>query len=203
MGLDENELLKETNATLKAGIMFNQWMKPVDGKMHQYFHPFEHIQLGPGLDIASRWLISGRENQERFDQGASLSAHLIQHDHCPKTDSTRPYEGVVPYGYHLDATLMSRYLRKKAVEAGVIHIEGTVNDVTVNGSNIQDISTEHGVHRADIFVDSTGFKGLLIEKLKKTTGHRLKTHCLVIKQLQCKWPTMKLSHLRHTLLRRH
>ena len=28
MGLDEAELLKETNATLKAGIMFNNWMKP-------------------------------------------------------------------------------------------------------------------------------------------------------------------------------
>ena len=43
MGLDEDELLKETNATLKTGIMFNNWMKPVDGKVHQYFHPFEHV----------------------------------------------------------------------------------------------------------------------------------------------------------------
>lgn len=46
MGLDEKELLKETNATLKTGILFNNWMKPVDGKMHQYFHPFEHVQIG-------------------------------------------------------------------------------------------------------------------------------------------------------------
>lgn len=167
MGLDEKELLKETNATLKTGIMFNNWMKPVDGKMHQYFHPFEHVQLGPGLDIASRWLISGRKNQERFDQGASISAHLINHDHCPKTVNARPYDGVVPYGYHLDATLMSRYLRNKAVEAGVVHIEGTVSDVNVSDGNIASITTEHGTHTADIFIDSTGFKGLLIEKLKK------------------------------------
>lgn len=167
MGLDENELLKETNATLKTGIMFNNWMKPVDGKMHQYFHPFEHVQIGPGLDIASRWLLSDRKNSERFDQGASLSSHLIQQEHCPKMANARPYEGAVPYGYHLDATLMSRYLRKKAVEAGVIHIEGTVSKVNTAGENITSIVTEHGEHQADIFIDSTGFRGLLIKELKE------------------------------------
>ncbi|NMP30278.1 tryptophan 7-halogenase [Thalassotalea sp. M1531] len=166
MGLDEAELLKETNATLKAGIMFNNWMKPVDGKMHQYFHPFEHVQIGPGLDIASRWLLSGRGEIERFDQGASLSAHLIEKGHSPKMANARPYEGAVPYGYHLDATLMSRYLRKKATEAGVKHIEGTVSQVNVNGENIESIVTEHGVHQADIYLDSTGFRGLLINQVK-------------------------------------
>ncbi|WP_286263212.1 tryptophan halogenase family protein [Thalassotalea atypica] len=167
MGLDEAELLKETNATLKTGIMFNNWMKPVDGKMHQYFHPFEHVQLGPGLDLASRWLLSGREQIERFDQGASLSSYLIQKGHCPKMENARPYEGAVPYGYHLDATLMSRYLRNKAVEAGVIHIEGTVSEVVTDGENIDKIITEHGEHCADIYIDSTGFKGLLINQLKE------------------------------------
>ena len=166
MGLDESELLKETNATLKTGIMFKNWMKPVDGKLHQYFHPFEHVQIGPGLDISSRWLLSERRHIERFDQGASLSAHLIEKLHCPKMANARPYEGAVPYGYHLDATLMSRFLRRKATEAGVVHIEGTVSDITTSDGNIESITTEHGNHSADIFIDSTGFKGLLIEKLK-------------------------------------
>jgi len=166
MGLDEAELLRETNATLKMGIMFNNWMKPVDGKTHQYFHPFEHVQIGPGLDISSRWLLSDRKKYERFDQGASLSAHLIEQGHSPKMNGARPYEGVVPYGYHLDATLMSRFLRKKAIEAGVVHIEGTVTQVNTCQENIVSIETEYGVHQADIFIDSTGFKGLLINQLK-------------------------------------
>ena len=37
MGLDEKELLRETNATLKTGIMFRNWMAPVDGETHEYF----------------------------------------------------------------------------------------------------------------------------------------------------------------------
>ena len=46
MGLDEAEMLAETNATLKTGIMFRNWMKPVAGQMHQYFHPFDHLKIG-------------------------------------------------------------------------------------------------------------------------------------------------------------
>ena len=45
LGLDERELMRETNATLKLGIMFNNWMKPTAKGMHQYFHPFEQQQL--------------------------------------------------------------------------------------------------------------------------------------------------------------
>ncbi|MEW6984018.1 tryptophan halogenase family protein [Colwelliaceae bacterium 6471] len=167
MGLDEQELLKETNATLKTGILFKNWMKPNAGQEHQYFHPFEHVQIGPGLDIASRWLLSARQDLERFDQGVSLSAHLMQHAHSPKAESSRPYDGVVPYGYHIDAVLMSRYLRKKAVEAGVIHIEATVSDVITSGENIVSIVTDQGEYQADVFIDSTGFKGLLIDQLKQ------------------------------------
>ena len=39
--LDERELMRETNATLKLGIRFERWMKPKAGKPHVYFHPFE------------------------------------------------------------------------------------------------------------------------------------------------------------------
>ncbi|PCI61149.1 MAG: tryptophan halogenase [Gammaproteobacteria bacterium] len=167
MGIDEDELLKETNATLKNGILFKNWMKPnKTGEEHQYFHPFEHVQIDSGLDISSRWLLSGREQHERFDQGTSLAAHLIAKGHSPKAANSRAYEGIVPYGYHLDATLMGRYLRRKAIAAGVIHIEGKVNDVVVDNGNIKSLHTEHGEHNADVFIDCSGFKGILINQLK-------------------------------------
>ncbi len=166
MGLDEAELLKETNATLKTGILFKNWMKAKNNQIHQYFHPFEHVQIGAGLDIASRWLLSNRQTHQRFDQGVSISSYLMANNHSPKAKNSRPYEGVVPYGYHLDATLMGRYLRRKAVEAGVIHIEGMVKEVLTEHDNIHCVVTEHGKHHADIFIDCTGFKGLLINKLK-------------------------------------
>jgi tryptophan halogenase len=62
---------------------------------------------------------------------------------------------------------MSRFLRDKAIAAGVIHVEATVDQVDVKEGNIAAIHTEKGIFYADIFIDSTGFKGLLIEKLRQ------------------------------------
>ncbi|NVJ98010.1 MAG: tryptophan 7-halogenase [Alphaproteobacteria bacterium] len=167
MGLDEAELMRETNATFKTGIMFRNWMKPVAGETHEYFHPFEHQRLGRVLDISSLWFLSDRPTRERYDEGVCLSAELIKHGHGPKGANSPAYQGVVPYGYHIDAMLLARYLRKKAVEAGVKHVEATIADATVEGENITAVHTTEGESfTADFFVDCTGFRGLLIDKVR-------------------------------------
>ncbi|WP_417458887.1 tryptophan halogenase family protein [Kordiimonas sp.] len=166
MGLDENELLRATNGTLKTGIMFRDWMKPRDGKTHEYFHPFEQVRLGRGLDLSSAWMVTGRDGAERYDEGVSLSAALIKKGHGPKGPNSAPYQGAVPYGYHIDATLLARFLRGKAVDAGVRHVEATVTDVRVEGENIVAVQAGDAEYCGDMFIDCTGFRGLLIEKLK-------------------------------------
>ncbi len=166
MGLDESELLRETNGSLKLGILFRNWKKPVNGQTHEYFHPFEQQRMGKGMDLSTLWHLSGRSAQERYDEGVSLSAELIAHRHAPKTSSSRPYQGVVPYGYHIDATLLARFLRRKAVREGVEHIEATVSSATTEGDMIRSVETDKGSFSADFFIDCTGFRGLLIDQLK-------------------------------------
>ncbi|GHF13776.1 tryptophan halogenase [Kordiimonas sediminis] len=167
MGLDEHELLRETNATLKTGIMFKNWMKPnPDGSQHAYFHPFE-AQTSPAvLDISSLWMLSGRAGQERYDEGVCLSAGLAAQNLAPKSAQSRQYEGLVPYGYHIDAVLLARYLRRKAIEAGVTHIEATIDAVETEGEMIKAVTANDRRFDGDIFVDCTGFRSLLIGKLK-------------------------------------
>ncbi len=166
LGINEQELLRETNATLKTGILFRNWRKPVSGATHEYFHPFEHQVSGETLDISSAWMLSKRFEQERFDEGVCLSAEMIRNGKGPKTATSKQYQGIVPYGYHIDATLMARFLRRKAVEAGVTHIEATISDVTVEDGNIESVQAGERVYEADFFIDCTGFRGMLIEKLK-------------------------------------
>ena len=166
MGLDEKELMAETNATFKTGIMFRNWMQPVAGETHEYFHPFEHQRQGKVIDISSAWFLNKRYQQERYDQGVCLSSHLIARGHCPKSLRSPAYQGVVPYGYHLDATLLARFLRRKAVEAGVEHVAATVSDVLVSDGKINAVVANEKTYAADFFIDCTGFRGLLIEKLK-------------------------------------
>ncbi|MBN8432349.1 tryptophan 7-halogenase [Microbulbifer salipaludis] len=166
MGLDEAELMAETNATIKSGIMFRNWKKPIAGQTHEYFHPFDQQQPGGSVDISSAWFVGGRKSQERYDEGVSVNSHLIKWGHCPKGASSSNYQGAVPYGYHLDATLLARFLRRKAVEQGVRHIEATVTDVEVAAGKILSVQTDQGAFAGDFFLDCTGFRGLLLEKLQ-------------------------------------
>ncbi len=175
MGLDEQEMLREVHGALKLGILFRNWMKPVDGKTHEYFHPFEHQRLGAGLDINSLWFAAGRQHSERYDEGASLSAALMAAAHAPKGPGSRPYQGVVPYGYHIDATLMARFLRRKAVEAGVEHIEATVEQVRVANGEIAAVETTAGEFTSDFFIDCTGFRGMLIDALREDNWESFET----------------------------
>jgi tryptophan halogenase len=167
MGLDEKELLRETNATLKTGIMFRNWMKPnTDGSMHEYFHSFEQQNIARTIDISSAWVVDKRFEKERYDEAVSVSAHLIKKGLSPKNANSRPYEGVVPYGYHLDAIKMANFMAKKGAQAGIKHVKSMVKDIDVEGENITAVHTEQGSFTADLFVDCTGFKGFLINKVK-------------------------------------
>ncbi|GAB3018203.1 tryptophan halogenase family protein [Bowmanella dokdonensis] len=165
MGLDERELMQEANGTLKSGILFRNWMKPVNGRTHEYFHPFEANLSGSQLDISSSWFASGTPGS--YDEAVCTSVHLIRDGLCAKGKNSRAYDGVVPYGYHLDATLMARFLRRKAVQSGVEHIEATVSEVETQGDHIQAVVTDKGRIDGDIFVDCTGFRGLLMEALQQ------------------------------------
>ena len=167
LGIDEKDLIKETNATLKTGIMFRDWMQPSNGKTHEYFHSFEQQQLGNIVDISTAWMQNKRFEFERYDEGVSLSAQLIKENHSPKSKNSGNYQGVVPYGYHLDAVLLGRYLRTKAVEQGVEHISATVNKVNCDENGISSIETDQGNFSSDFYIDCTGFKSVLMSQLKE------------------------------------
>ncbi|MCG9696003.1 tryptophan halogenase family protein [Shewanella sp. Isolate11] len=166
MGIDEAELLRETNATLKTGILFNNWMKPVNGETHSYFHPFEQQKPCGPVDNASAWIMQNQRIPSDFAQQTCLSFNLMRDNLSPKQLNSAQYQGAVPYGYHLDAVLMARFLRKKAIAAGVEHIVANVTDADVENQQITQVITDNGHFSSDIFIDCTGFKGLLIDKLK-------------------------------------
>ena len=61
---------------------------------------------------------------------------------------------------------MGEFLKGKATQRGVTRIQDTITDVKINRSgDISHVKTEnHGKIKADLFVDCSGFKGLLIRE---------------------------------------
>jgi tryptophan 7-halogenase len=164
LGIDENDLIRKTQATFKLGIEFKDWTQPG----HSYIHPF-----GPtgfqrnGVDFTAYWL-----RCREAGVAPPLEAHSITAVAARQIRFMRPVDLAnsplhhITYALHLDASLLAAYLRMYAEAHGVMRTEGKVRNVALrpNDGFIESITLESGERiEADLYIDCTGFRGLLIE----------------------------------------
>ena len=162
--LNEPEFMRETRSTLKLGIEFVNWGK----KGHGYFHPFG--TFGPGATLADfpqSWLtLKARGLQgELTDWSICAQAARRGRASVRDPDPRSPYNGLHT-AFHFDAGLYAFYLRKLCEARGVERIEGKIVEVQqrpddgfVSGVKLAD----ERVLKANLFIDCTGFRAVLIE----------------------------------------
>jgi 2-polyprenyl-6-methoxyphenol hydroxylase-like FAD-dependent oxidoreductase len=168
LGIEEAEWMPECHATYKCGITFDGWStKPGRGS---YFHPFASMldnltmtQFVSNTDARIR----GADvcaDPDRFFIAARLAAKNL----APKPDEHFPFD--IWHGYHFDAVLLGQFLQKKALQRGVRHQTAHVTQANLNEQGaIASVSTREGTTiGADLFVDCSGFAGLLINQALKT-----------------------------------
>ena len=89
--------------------------------------------------------------------------------------------GTIDYTYQFDAALFVKLIRKVAEEQGVKRTEGKIVTVKQNPTNehIDNIELENGTAvNGDLFIDCSGFKGLLIEETLKLVMKIGRIFCL-------------------------
>jgi tryptophan halogenase len=102
--------------------------------------------------------------------GGSLEDYCLELK-AAKANKFATHSGKKPvnFAYHMDATAYAKYLRKKSEVAGVKRVEGRIGQIQNDESgNISSLILDNGTTIAgDVFIDCTGFRGLLIgENLK-------------------------------------
>jgi tryptophan 7-halogenase len=169
LGIDENELVRDIKATFKLGIAYRDWTRIG----HSYFHPFG--PTGPGMGAVSfpaYWLKmflqgkAGRLEDYSIQAIAAEQGRFVRPTHAPNTPLNK-----LTYALHFDASQFASYLRRFAEKHGVQRSEGHVQSVALRSEDgfIDSISLTSGERvRADLFIDCSGFRGVLIEEALAT-----------------------------------
>lgn len=178
--IDEGEFVKSTQGTFKLGIQFNDWGRLGDSYVHG-FGTLGHDLAG--IAFHHYWL-KARAAGNAKDLGAyslnSLAApmgrFMVSASDAPKDTPLAE----IAYAYHFDAGLYARYLRRYAETHGVKRTEGKIGRVVLRPHDgfVEAVVLESGVKvTGDLFIDCSGFRGLLIEEALHT-GYEDWTHWL-------------------------
>jgi tryptophan 6-halogenase len=168
LDIEEAEWMPACHATYKCGISFDGWS--TNPGFENYFHPF----VSPLDNLTMTQFV---HNAEARAKGADLHAHpnrfflaarLAERRLAPKPAESFPFD--IWHGYHFDAVLLAQFLHKKALDRGVRYRACHVTHATLDEKGaIASVATRDGeTIRADMYIDCSGFAGLLIEQALKT-----------------------------------
>jgi tryptophan 6-halogenase len=184
LGLQEHEWMPSCNATYKLAIKFVDW-RAAGG---HFYHPFQRYEVVDGFNVGEWWLKLKRDS-EPFDYSCFTIPALCDHQRSPRYFDGSVFDDKVqghysdhwlsgrnmmaehrvqfPYAYHFDAGLLARFLQDYATQRGVRQILDEVVDVPLaeDGSISHLQLKEGGRLDGDLFVDCTGFRGLLLNQV--------------------------------------
>jgi tryptophan halogenase len=161
--IDQRAFMRASRATFKLGILFENWAREGD----RYIHSFGTMPLRTWTtDFQHFWL----EARARGD-GTDIGRYYLEHEAARLQKMDLHSEPALSYSYQLDAGLYAQFLRRIAENDGCVRREGKIAQVERSGEsgNIAALVMEDGERiEADLFLDCTGFRSLLLGQALET-----------------------------------
>jgi hypothetical protein len=175
LGIPEHEWMRECNASFKAAIRFVNWRTPGDGTrlprphgdgVDAFYHHLTNLPEHDQIPLPQYWYAKklAGEPVGDFDRSCFVGADLWDATKAPRFPDG---EQVTGYAWHLDAHLVADFLCRFATERlGVRHVRDEYVDAVLDERGfVTVLRTASGQDlSADLFVDCSGFRGLLINQ---------------------------------------
>lgn len=161
LGFSEQEWMPRCNATYKSAICFKNF-HALDDPV--YWYAFEPMAEIAGRPFARYWLNRHLNDPKYADRFSFFDYCFVTPELCRNNKTLTSLSKVGP-AYQVDAGLMGEMLREHAMAKGVDRIIDTITSVNrrENG-DIASLSREQGPDlEADLFIDCTGFRSLLLQ----------------------------------------
>ena len=157
--LNEQEFMAEVKATFKLGIAFENWRDV--GK--DYIHSFGATGRDHWTAGFQHFWLKGRER----GIAATFGDYCLELKAAQESKFAHLPKNGLNYAFHIDATAYAQFLRKFSEKYGIKRIEGKIREVRTHpaSGDIESLLLDSGEQiDGDLFIDCTGFRGLLIEQ---------------------------------------
>jgi len=144
--ITREELVRETNATFKYGVMFDGWTK------EKYIHnvnQIRHLKYGQYLGGYAYLCINKTKSIDYVGQAYFKN---------------KVYTTESPNQFHFDTFKLNSFLSRKCKNKNIKIIEDTITKVQIKNNTILSVDG-FKQHTYDFYIDCTGFKKLLIFKM--------------------------------------
>ncbi len=168
LGIPEREWMRHVNGSFKTGIKFVNWAKnPEPGRDSHFYHLFGSVPNCDGIPLTQYWV-------QKREQGFETPMAYACYPQAGVADVNRApclMDGTPQmfYAWHFDAQRVADFLKKWSIEHGVKHVVAELESVQLDEKGfIASITTkDERTLNADLFIDCSGFKGLLINQAMK------------------------------------
>ena len=146
--LNENELINRSDATIKGGILFLNWYK--DMYFYNVDKRFTDIRIG---QYNGGYSYNYAYDLPHFD---TTTRYLAQNLINPNVKVNQ---------YHFNTFKLNEYLIEVCKNRNIKITDDEIVDVSVDDDGISKLKGEKDEYVADFYIDSTGFKRVLMSKL--------------------------------------
>lgn len=152
------------NYTTDSKLLYRDVPQPVS--RNDWLMDYSHYSVeNKTTDLVLELLRTGYI--DRFDKFFNSQFHYMEKNVSPFEGDMYLLNSIYSQSQHINADLAAEYIRDNiAVPNGVVHLQKKVSSVITNGENISKIILDDGEElTGDLFIDSTGFKRLLVSEL--------------------------------------